>query len=85
MLPPKRYRAIIFHPGSKTLWRTGRDFPPTDPLFIPILTGVKQPDPAEVVLEREFRFQMTAAGWARAHLKRLKNVCAEIHDTHIDG
>jgi hypothetical protein len=79
MRAPGRYRAVVFHPGSRTLWRTGRAFdaPPTKD--VPVLVGEKEPDPAEVIIERDFATQLFASVWARVWLQCLRNVRAEIH------
>ena len=77
----KRYHAVIFHPGPKTAWRTGRKIRfGTDWRHAPVLVGEYDPDPAEVILQRSFRNLFFATVWARSWLKRLKNVCAEIYD-----
>lgn len=77
----KRYHAVVFHPGSRTLWRTTRKFVKTDPYRVPVLKSEYEPDPAEVIVERHFRTQLFASAWAAMQLKRLKNVCAEVHVT----
>lgn len=85
MSTSKRYKAIVFHPGARSLWRTARklDAPQSD--RVPILRGEQEPDPAEIIIEREFRFLAIAAGWCHGHLRRLKNVRAEIHDSTFDA
>lgn len=77
----KRYHAVVFHPGSRTLWRTTRKFVRTDPYRIPVLKSEYEPDPAEVIVERDFGNQFFAAIWVSFWLRCLKNVCAEVHVT----
>lgn len=85
MSTPMRYRAIVFHPGSRTLWLTGRPVTQPQPAEVPVLCGQKAPDPAEIILEKRFRTVVFASGWARVHLNRLQNVRAEIHDAPLDA
>jgi hypothetical protein len=73
------YLAIVFHPGPRTLWRTGRRFEDASVDHVLVLQGENQPDPAEVLLERSFRMRFIARIWARAYLRRLRNIRAEIH------
>jgi hypothetical protein len=75
----RTYRAIVFFLGPRTLWRTGRAFDPASADQVPVLEEGKEPDPAEVLIERSFRTRLVATAWARAHLRRLRNVRAEIH------
>lgn len=83
---PMRYHAVVFHPGPRTRWRTARTAAKTDPRQVPVLEGEFEPDPEEIIIERSFLFLFTAEIWVRAYLLRLKNVCAEIHDTtHLIG
>lgn len=81
----KRYRAYIFFPGPRSLWRTARKFVPAQNGDIPVMRGEYTPDPAEIIVERSFRFLAMAKGWCRVHLRRLRNVNAEIHDSTVDG
>lgn len=81
----KRYRAYIFHPGPRSLWRTARKFVTAQNGDIPVLRGEYTPDPAEIIIEHSFRFLAMADRWCRVHLRRLRNVNAEIHDTTVDG
>jgi hypothetical protein len=69
----KLYRAVIFFPGPRTRWKSARNFKPGT------FAGELEPDAEEVILEREFRTRIFADAWARAHLKRLKNVCAGLY------
>jgi hypothetical protein len=80
-----RYRAIVFHPGARTLWVTGRIFEGPQTFPIPILEGQKPPDPAEVIMERRFPLASFASFWARTNLRRLSNCRAEIHVTPLDA
>jgi hypothetical protein len=75
----KRYRAVIFHPGPRTRWRTQRNFAKSDARELPVLIEGMDPDPEEIILERSFRTRLFAIGWVRAHLKSMTNVCAEIY------
>lgn len=79
MSAAKRFRAVVFHPGSRTLWRTGRAFDAIETQDVPVLFGATEPDPSEVILERRFSVELFATIWARAQLRRLRNVRAEIH------
>lgn len=70
----KRYRAVIFFPGPRTRWKSARNFK------MGAFAGELEPDPDEVIIEREFRTRLIAETWARVHLRRLKNVCAGLYD-----
>lgn len=80
-----RYRAIVFHPGPRSLWRTGRNLTAPQPPAVPFLRGEKEPDPAEIIIEHDFGFLAIARAWCRVNQRRLKNVRAEIHDTTLDA
>jgi len=72
---------VVFHPGSRTLWRTGRAFDAIATEDVPLLFAEKEPDPAEVIIDRVFASQLLATIWAKCYLRRLRNVKAEIHVT----
>lgn len=79
MSASKRFRAVVFHPGPRTLWRTGRVFDAEPIQDVAVLFGEREPDPAEVIIDRVFTIELFALIWARAYLRRLRNVRAEIH------
>lgn len=73
-----RFRVVVFYDGPRTQWMRSTLTVPRLSEFVNDATGIKPPDPTEVLKVAEFHYRWRAVGYAIAMTKLLDRIRADV-------